>query len=125
MFKLPPNVTFVFQPTDQGIIAALILGYRNRPLSRLVEVADNYGDLQAMVKQLPQGSAGLQYGCPPHVHDAITLLKQSWGSISPSCIAACFVHSHCLPPALDNTEIKKNLSQRQLHRCVNSFVICL
>ena len=51
---------------------------------------------------IPQGSAGLQYESPPH--DAITLLKQSWGSISPSCIAACFVHSCCLP-ALDNTEI--------------------
>ena len=37
----------------------------------------------------------------------ITLLKQSWGSISPSCIAACFVHSRCLP-ALDNTEITAN-----------------
>ena len=76
MFKLPPNITSVFQPMDQGIIAALKSGYRNRLLSRLVEVADNYGDLQAMAKQLPQGSAGLQYGCPPHVLDAITLLKQ-------------------------------------------------
>eukprot|EP00731_Ephydatia_muelleri_P037465 Em0478g1a len=104
VFKLPPNITSVFQPMDQGIIAALKSGYRNRLLSRLVEVADNYGDLQAMAKQLPQGSAGLQYGCPPHVRDAITLLKQSWDSISPSCITACFVHSHCLP-ASDNTEI--------------------
>ena len=57
MFKLPPNITSVFQPMDQGIIAALKSGYRNRLLSRLVEVADNYGDLQAMAKQLPQGSA--------------------------------------------------------------------
>ena len=83
-FKLPPNVTSVFQPMDQGIIAALKSGYRNRFLSRLVAVADNYSDLQAMAKQLSQGSAGLQYSCPPHVHDAITLLKQSWDSISPS-----------------------------------------
>ena len=27
VFKLPPNITFVFQLMDQGIIAALILGY--------------------------------------------------------------------------------------------------
>eukprot|EP00731_Ephydatia_muelleri_P019478 Em0012g303a len=54
VFKLPPNITSVFQPMDQGIIAALKSGYRNRLLFRLVEVADNYGDLQAMAKQLPQ-----------------------------------------------------------------------
>eukprot|EP00731_Ephydatia_muelleri_P017768 Em0010g866a len=37
VFKLPPNITSVFQPMDQGIIAALKSGYRNRLLSRLVE----------------------------------------------------------------------------------------
>ena len=68
MFKLPPNITSVFQPMDQGIIAALKSGYRNRLLSRLVEVANNYGDLQAMAKQLPQDFLEKQtnsfFSCP-------------------------------------------------------------
>ena len=76
VFKLPPNITSVFQLMDQGIIAALKSGYRNRLLFRLVEVADNYGDLQAMAKQLPQVVLAFNMDVPLHVHDAITLLKR-------------------------------------------------
>ena len=38
----------------------------------------------------------LKYGCPPHVGDAIVLLKQSWDGLSSSLIAACWKHSQCL-----------------------------
>ena len=96
VFKFPPNVTSIYQPLDQGIIAALKVGYKSRLLGRLVEIADRYDELQVLAKHLPAGHAGLQYGCQPHVRDAIMLLKEAWDSISPSTIAACWVHSKCL-----------------------------
>jgi hypothetical protein len=80
---------------DQGIIATLKTGYKNRLLSQLVQTAGN-NELQALAKQLPSGTSGLSYGCPPHVGDAIMLVKESWDAISSSTIAACFDHAHCL-----------------------------
>lgn len=104
VFKFPPNVTSVYQPLDQGIIAALKAGYKSRLLTKVVATADCYVELQVRAKQLPAGSAGLQYGCPPHVGDAVTLLKEAWDNISPSTIAACWGHARCLP-ALDSTNL--------------------
>eukprot|EP00731_Ephydatia_muelleri_P005630 Em0002g1806a len=77
-------------PLGQGVIAALKVGYMSRLVGKLVEIADRYDELQVLAKQLPAGHAGLQYGCQPHVRDAIMLLKEAWDSISPSTIAACW-----------------------------------
>ena len=52
--------------------------------------------LQSLAQQLPAGSAGLKYGAPPHVRDALVLLKDAWDNISSSTIAACWRHSQCL-----------------------------
>ena len=96
IFKSPPNVTSIFQPLDQGVIAALKVKYKSNLLSRLVETAGN-STLLALADQLPAGCAGLKYGCPTHVGDAVTILKEAWDSMLPSTIAACWVHAHCLP----------------------------
>ena len=95
VFKFPPNVTSVYQPLDQGVIAVLKAHYKTKLLSRLVETVESYPQLQAMAKQLPAGCAGLDYGSPPHIGDAIVLLKEAWDEISPSIISGCWVHSHC------------------------------
>ncbi|KAL5491390.1 hypothetical protein EMCRGX_G016671 [Ephydatia muelleri] len=63
VFKFPPNITSVYQPLDQRIIATLKTGYKNRLLEKVVASVANYNELQVMAKQLPAGSAGLQYGC--------------------------------------------------------------
>ena len=39
---------------------------------------------------------GLKYGAPPHMGDALVLLKDAWDNISSSTIAACWRHSRCL-----------------------------
>ena len=97
VFRFPPNITSVFQPLDQGIIAALKTGYKSRLLLKVVETAESYAGLQVMARQLPNGCAGLQYGSPAHVGDAVMILKEEWDSITPSTIAACWAHSRCLP----------------------------
>lgn len=105
VFKFPPNLTSIYQPLDQGLIAALKAGYKCRVLARLVETAEKYDELQKLGSQLPAGVAGLQYGFPPHVGDAMMLLKDSWECISSSTVAACWAHSHCLS-AVTTTELQ-------------------
>eukprot|EP00731_Ephydatia_muelleri_P025523 Em0017g606a len=58
---VPPNITSVYQLLDQGIIATLKTGYKSRLLEKVVASVANYNELQVMAKQLPAGSAGLQY----------------------------------------------------------------
>ena len=65
IFKLPPNVTSIYQSLDQGIIAEV--RYKSSLLSRLVETDEDISRLQSLAQQLPAGSAGLIYGAPPHV----------------------------------------------------------
>lgn len=97
VFMFPPNVTSVFQPLDQGIIAAFKAGYKSRLLSRMVENIADYQQLQILAKQLPAGHAGLKYASPPNISDAINLTKEVWDSLPLSTIAACWGHSRCLP----------------------------
>ena len=100
VFKLPPNVTSIYQPMDQGIIAALKVRYRSTLLAKCaqVHVAENFSTLQSLAQHLPQGSAGLDYGCPPpppppppppHIGDSVGTLKETWDKISPAIIAGC------------------------------------
>ena len=96
IFKFPPNVTSVFQPLDQGIIAAFKAHYKCMLLEKLVSNAPSFDNLQVMAKQLPAGCAGLEYGNPPHVSDAAQLMKDSWGKITSETIAACWKRAKCL-----------------------------
>ena len=68
-FKLPPKVTSLFQPLDKGIIASFKTGYKYKLLTKLVSTVPTYESLQQMVKHLPSGHAGLEYGCAPHVRE--------------------------------------------------------
>ena len=63
--KLPPNVTSVYQPLNQGVIAALKAGYKCRLLASFVDTADRYNELHLLGSQLPAGCAGLKYGFLP------------------------------------------------------------
>lgn len=103
---------------DQGVIAALN-HYRSNLLEQLVETVGQTS-LQTLAKQLSAGCAGVKYGCPPHVCDAITLLKEASDKVTPSTISACWVHAHCLSVvqeaevtihARDNTDPKTYQSE--------------
>ena len=48
-------MTAIFQPLDQGIIAALKMKYRSKVLENLVLNADKFSQLQLLAKQLPGG----------------------------------------------------------------------
>ena len=97
IFCFPPNVTTVFQPLDQGVIAAFKTHFKSRLLEKVVTTASKFDQLQVLAKHLPSGTAGLQYGNPPHVGDAMVLVKEAWSTVLPSVIEACWRHANCLP----------------------------
>ena len=49
IFKLPPNITSLFQPLDQGIIASFKTGYKYKLLTKLISTVPTYQSLQKMV----------------------------------------------------------------------------
>ncbi|KAL5503328.1 hypothetical protein EMCRGX_G010257 [Ephydatia muelleri] len=110
VFYFPPNVTSIFQPLDQGIISAFKTKYKGYVLEKLVGTVDSFAELQVLGKQYPDGCAGLDYGNPPHISDAICIIKHCWDSITEEAISACWKHSNCLPftdaqPISDYTDL--------------------
>ena len=100
VFVLPPNTTSVFQPLDAGIIAATKAHYKSLLLGKVVSVANNYTELQALAAQMTAGCAGLDYGSQAHVSDAINLVVEAWNCISSSVVLACWKHAKCLAPRM-------------------------
>ena len=80
-------------------------------------------NLQVMARQLPPGCAGLDYGSPPHVRDAIVILKEAWDKISSSVISACWVHSALSPgnPCFYTELGTDTLIQIQFRQCAIRF----
>ena len=94
-----------------------------------MDTADRYNELHLLGSQLPAGCAGLKYGFPPHVGDAIDLLRDAWDSISSSTIgfAVCWAHSHCLP-AVETTELQtesRDYKKVVESNCVQEMCNCL
>ena len=119
-FYFPPNITSVYQPLDQGIISALKAKYKAKVLENLVGTANSFEQFQLMATHLPGGCSGLAYGNPPHISDAICIVKECWNSITPTAISACWKHSNCLPPPpetqphIDYTNIYKAIEEETL-----------
>ena len=97
VYFFPPKVTSIYQPLDQGIIAALKLEYKYAVLSKLVKNVERYDDLFEMASQLPSGRRELDYCQPPHYLDAAKVIKKSWDNLSPTKIANSWERSRCLP----------------------------
>ena len=76
---------------------AIKFRYKSKLLASLVSTTTNVPQLQALASQLPTGCAGLAYGNPPHISDAIGLLWRAWESIHSDSVAACWRHEKCLP----------------------------
>ena len=101
VYKFPPNVTSVYQPLDQGVICAQKASYKAKLLASLVDNAPNFESLQHMSCKLLAGHAGLKYGCLPHMSDVAEIVNDSWKAHSPSVVAGCWKHAHCLPAAYE------------------------
>jgi DDE superfamily endonuclease len=103
---LPPNLTALYQPCDQGIIACIKVGYKHRVLMRLLDILDDDEKYrfakQAKLTAKP-GCVGIKHGEKPHILDALEILKSIWikdevgGGASTVGIQRCWLKSKCLP----------------------------
>lgn len=102
---LPPNLTSKHQPADQGMIAALKVGYKLHMLRKLLAICENPDEYQAAreaAKSAKRGCVGLEYAHKPHLLDAMQILNHIWeGSDNKYCkepgIINCWRKAECLP----------------------------
>ena len=103
VLALPPNVTALHQPMDQGVIAALKRRYKARVLENLIAVYDNATSLreaQAKLKKAKRGRVGLRHGRAPNVLDALCIIKEEWDQLSEEGIRNCWRRADCLPSSI-------------------------
>jgi len=77
---LPPNVTSLIQPCDQGIIRTLKHNYRRMAIRKLlatIESSNNDVSAVTLARKLDMLSA-------------VCLIEEAWSSISPNVIVNCF-----------------------------------
>lgn len=73
---LPPNVTSVLQPMDQGVIKALKTQYRKLQVLQMIENIENSKDIKSL-----------------SVLDAILMISEAWEKVTQTTIANCFRHA--------------------------------
>ena len=85
VFCLPPNLTSIYQPLDQGIISAVKCSYKQNCLVKMVkkfdEIKENGRDV------------GLE---KINLLEAAKFFSNCWNELKPSAIAGCWSHSSCL-----------------------------
>ncbi|KAG5897906.1 hypothetical protein JTB14_017761 [Gonioctena quinquepunctata] len=73
---LPPNVTSVLQPMDQGVIKALKSQYRKLEVLQMLQNIENCEDTKSL-----------------SVLDAILMISEAWENVKQTTIANCFRHA--------------------------------
>ncbi|CAH4023669.1 unnamed protein product [Pieris brassicae] len=73
---LPPNVTSVLQPMDQGVIKALKTQYRKLQVLQMIQNIENSKDTKSL-----------------SVLDAILMISGAWEKVTQTTIANCFRHA--------------------------------
>ena len=97
VFFFPPNVTSVYQPLDQGIIATIKTEYKRRMIGELIKSYDSFEKLQGLADLAKKGRKGLQFGCSANVLDASRIINDCWEILSVSTVVGCWIRSKCLP----------------------------
>ena len=91
---IPPNVTSLIQPLDQGIIKSFKTYYRSAMRPPIIQcIDDGMGTSADITKKLT-------------VLDAFHLTSKSWSEISETCIKNCFIKSGFV----DNANVQEILN---------------
>jgi hypothetical protein len=99
---LPPNLTSVFQPMDQGVIAAFKMRYKHALLKKVCSLLEDIPALLNLRKEankFASGLCGIAYGLPPTLLDCLTIAKDVWDEVSNTSIMSCWIKADCLPSA--------------------------
>ena len=105
---LPPDVTSVYQPMDQGIFRALKANARADLLSQIVGAIDHRDELRALGYKQKPGMRGIQYAHDAHALDAIQILNRSIKIITAKTVVNCWIYS-------------KFLTREQIKKCCDSI----
>ncbi|XP_006001587.1 tigger transposable element-derived protein 4 [Latimeria chalumnae] len=96
MMFLPPNVTLLIQPCDQGIIRTLKAHYCRLIMSKLlatIDAADCELSADKLAKKID-------------ILDAMLLIKEAWDSVTSGTIVNCFRKSGFLKDDVPNPDMK-------------------
>ncbi|XP_005994023.3 tigger transposable element-derived protein 4-like [Latimeria chalumnae] len=97
MMFLPPNVTSLIQPCDQGIIRTLKAHYRRSIMSTLlatIDAADCELSADKLTKKID-------------ILGAMLLVKEAWDSVTSGTIVNCFRKSGFLKDGVPNSEMEE------------------
>lgn len=84
---LPPNVTSILQPMDQGIIKALKMQYRKMQVLEMLRSIEEKKERKAL-----------------SILDSILMISEAWDKVSAATITNCFRHAGFKKPSsLENT----------------------
>lgn len=103
LIYFPPNLTSVYQPADQGIIAQIKVGYKTAMLRKLLAICDDPVLYEQAIRDgaaQQNGLKGLDYAGKPHVLDVMKILKELWEGdkyVSRDGIIRCWRKANCLP----------------------------
>jgi len=106
LMLLPPNVTCVHQPMDQGIISAFKRIYKTAILDTVDSLLPNWKQIREDGAKKPDGYRGLKDGYAVNMLDALELISTSWKQVSKETVVNCFIKANCLPPIHMNEIMK-------------------
>eukprot|EP00171_Calliarthron_tuberculosum_P001152 IDg1152t1 len=95
---LPPGVTSIYQPLDQGIIAAIKANARREVLQQVVNNVESAEELRELGSKQKNGMRGLKYCYPAHVLDGIRALNFGLRQLDAYHISNYWIASDILAP---------------------------
>lgn len=96
-----PVVATQCQPMHHGVIRELKRKYKITLFQEMVNFLETTDDerytLIQRAMEKPLGAAGMSFGKPPHLLDAMVLLKEAWASITRRQLQLSWVKANLLP----------------------------
>ena len=107
IITLPPNVTFIFQPMDQVIIAWIKKLYKYELVVDLIEIYTDPDLVDGEVASIKSGIYdGVAQGVCPCLHNAIVILSRIWDAMPSESVTKCWKKAECMP--VDDSENDDN-----------------
>lgn len=66
-------------------------------LNQHLDCLENLTELELLAKKMRSGTAGIEYGRPPHLLDVSKIVMKAWTDLSHETIRNCWIKADCLP----------------------------
>ncbi|OQS01941.1 hypothetical protein THRCLA_21557 [Thraustotheca clavata] len=134
---LPPHTPIMYQPMEQGIVSALKCKYKFGVLSDILSFREKpqieQQECVERAKQKTTRATGIALGRPPHLLDAMQMLKEAWDEITPSAIRHAWKRTTLIPDTVceplqpvqtfeRESDILDEMVQTFPRDCIDAFV---